>query len=76
MLESLIGPLIEQLLKFGMAAYKEQQGENAIRKAEAYGRALDAWQDVTRIESEYEPVLVFRVRDGTGPGEVSHRPGA
>ena len=70
MLESLIGPLIEQLLKFGMAAYKEQQGENAIRKAEAYGRALDAWQDVTRIESEYQPVFVFKLRDGTRGGTI------
>lgn len=73
MLESLIGPLIEQLLKLGYNAYKEQKGENAIRKAEAYGRALEAWKEVTLIESEYEPVIVFRVRDGTGPREVSNR---
>ena len=70
MLESLIGPLIEQLLKFGIAAYKEQKGENAIRKSEAYERALKAWEDVTRIESEYQPVIVFKLRDSTRSGEV------
>lgn len=63
MLESLIGPLIEQLLKFGMAAYKEQKSENAIRKSEAYSRALSAWEEVKKIELEFEPVIVFKVKN-------------
>ena len=70
MLESLIGPLIKQLLELGYTAYKDQKNENAIRKSEAYGRALDAWKEVEKIESDFVPTIIFVVRDSTRIGEI------
>ena len=70
MLESLIGPLIKQLLELGYTAYKDQKNENAIRIAEAYGRALDAWKEVEKIESDFVPIIIFKLRDSAGSGEV------
>jgi len=70
MLEALIGPLIKQLLEFGYSAYKDQKNENAIRKAEAYGRALDAYKEVEKIRVDFVPSVIFVLRDGTGEREV------
>ena len=61
--EALIGPLVAELAKY----YKEQRGEEAVRKAEAYEKALEAWAAVERVRREFTPLRLFDVR---GSGEV------
>ena len=64
--EALIGPVLAELAKY----YREQRGEEAVRKAEAYGKALDAWSAVERVRREFTPIRLF---DLGGGGEVPDR---
>ena len=66
-LEALIEPIVAALIQQLVTYYKAQQGENAIRKADAYGRALDAWKEVETLRTEFVPTDLVRVRD-SGPG--------
>lgn len=67
-LEALIEPIVAALIKEGIAHYKAQQGENAIRKVDAYERALQAWQEVQTLRVEFVPVELVRVVRDSGPG--------
>jgi len=81
MLAALVEPIVAALIKELVAYWKTQKGENAIRKAEAYERALQAWKEVETVRAEFVPLDVFRVRDGTArsggvpdPGGTAPRP--
>jgi len=77
MLAALLEPIVAALIQQLVAYYKTQKGEDAIRKAEAYERALEAWKEVETVRAEFKPVDLFRVSErGAGGGGVPDPGGA
>lgn len=71
MLAQICAAIAEVLLRFAYDAYKQHQDNENRRKAEAYGKALDAIAESKRIAGDYKPVDPFIVRSGKIREQIS-----
>ena len=70
MYETIAVALVTVILNFLYKKYKDGQDDLSRRKADAYEKSLQAWKESQRIQSEFKPISIFRLR-GKGSREIS-----